>query len=737
MRRALKQSRLVTLVGPGGVGKTRLAIELARSVGEAWPDGVFLSDLSALDGASEVADAVVASLQLPEGGAAQRAVNAWLRDRRVLLLLDNCEHLAESCADFCRACLSKCPVVGILATSREPLGVAGEMRYPLMSLGEDDAMRLFEERARLVAPRFETTPANREVVKQICRKLDAIPLAIELAASRLGMLTEQEIAVQLDREPELLAGGRSGATRHRTMKATIDWSYRLLTEAEALLFRRLAVFRGGFTLEAVSAVCADDRLPNVFEVLSGLVEKSMVVAEKLDDGATRYRFLELQGAFAPDRLGESDELEKFRSRHYEFFVNSLVSHIGDEFHPRTVTLDEVIAIHNWKRRELANVWVALDWAKVNLDDLGLDAAWMFNRFGPTLDTVKLLRWMEGLLDHFPNARLMPSRLRPGEDTLFRAHAEAARNCFLSGIYEGALAHAAFNVELAHLQDDDAWRQRRVAALNQRALALRCLGRFDEARPELDEAMQLAFGTGNPNLVDAALRNMADLAFAEGRFDEARRIQTNRFASSEPIGPGTKAWRMVATAALDLECGDLDEVQPKLAEAFSIARVHKGPYLLLDILAVFMRLVSLRGQHQLAIRLAAAHERGNEAVGGQDEPYSRELMRRCIELSRASLGPKKSDEAWKQGWAMEVDQAIAHALEEQRISDTVSTAPLSRREVSVARLIATGVTNREIADKLFLSERTVEGHLDRIRNKLNIRSRAELATWAAEHGLHDS
>src|SRR6202521_5638176 len=310
LKAMLGDSRLVTIIGTGGAGKTRLAAELTRSGVGRWPDGIWWIDLA---GADDVLGSVIANAELPGRGHPIDIVTSWLAPRRALLVLDNCEHLIAESADFCHSALERCPELTILATSREALGVPGEARWPLTSLAETEAL--------------------------------------EVASPRLDMMSERELLQNLDDRFRVLdSGARTAPERQQTMAATIDWSHRLLSEDEARLFRRLAVFQGGFTIEAAQAVCAEagDRS---LGLLSGLVKKSMVVAERLHDGSTRYRLLESHHDFAGERLKESGELDAVQARHYDYFSS-----------------------RRWEPVESANFWHAVSWARDNAGDHGLGLA---------------------------------------------------------------------------------------------------------------------------------------------------------------------------------------------------------------------------------------------------------------------------------------------------------------------------------------------------------------------------
>src|SRR5438874_4520679 len=315
----VRSARIVTLTGTGGAGKCRLAVEVAGATRDAWPDGVWWVALAA---ESDVGAAVVANLELPGRGSPRQVASSWLASRRALLILDNCEHLVAECASFSNALLERCPTLTILATSREPLGVPGEVRWPVSSLGDPDALHLFEARAGLVLPDFKVAQPNRETVSAICERLDRLPLAIEMAAARLDLMSERELLVNLnDRFRVLASGARTVPERQQTMAAAIDWSHRLLKANEAAMVQRLAVFQGGFTFDAAQAVCSGHEAGGILGSLGALVQKSMVVAERLDDGSTRYRLLESHHAYALEKLQQSGDVDDLQRRHYEYFLS--------------------------------------------------------------------------------------------------------------------------------------------------------------------------------------------------------------------------------------------------------------------------------------------------------------------------------------------------------------------------------------------------------------------------------
>jgi predicted ATPase/class 3 adenylate cyclase len=317
----LPHRRLVTITGPGGVGKTRMALEGAALAADQFRDGVWMVELAPVAEPSSVALAVASTLSIqPQGDVSVvETIAAWLRGRRLLLVLDNCEHVLAAVRDLATAIVSRCPTVTVLATSREPLGVAGERVFPLAGLGTADAVDLFFDRASAVDDTVNLSGEDLGAVAAICEDLDGIPLAIELAAARLRSLTPTEVLQRLGDQLRLLhSTGHTLSERHRTLRATVDWSYQLLTGDERLLFDRLSLFAGSFDVSAVEAICAGPPLDDagVFDLVASLVEKSMVVADRGADG-TRYRLLETLRQFAAEHLDQAvDELRQGHLNHY-------------------------------------------------------------------------------------------------------------------------------------------------------------------------------------------------------------------------------------------------------------------------------------------------------------------------------------------------------------------------------------------------------------------------------------
>ena len=380
----VKGVQLVTLTGPGGVGKTRLAIQTTLDLVGKYPDGIWLIDFAPLSDPLLVPQTVADTLGLSESRAPLTLTNliTYLRPKRILLLFDNCEHLIDACAHLSAAILQTCPGVSILATSREPLGIAGEISFlvdplpvpdPDISLPPDkladyEAVSLFIERARVVLPEFSMTTGNSSAVVDVCRRLDGLPLAIELAAARVKMLTVMEIAARLDDSIHLLGhANRTALPRAQTLQACIDWSYTLLSAEERRLLNRLAVFVGGWTLEAAEEVCAQGQIKSsdVFSLLAQLVEKSLVVVDRRQFNKVRYRFLETIYRFALEKLHASGEITTLKDMHLAYFLK-----IAEK---RASILPERDRIE-WTNRidaEHDNLRAALEWSLTDRVDSSL------------------------------------------------------------------------------------------------------------------------------------------------------------------------------------------------------------------------------------------------------------------------------------------------------------------------------------------------------------------------------
>ena len=564
----LATTRLLSLTGTGGVGKTRLARELARSVVDRFPDGVWSVELAPLREARLVARAVAVVLDVGEtpGRPLLAALVSALRARRMLLVLDNCEHLLDGCASVVGAMLAGCPDVRVLVTSRQSLGITGELNWRVPSLasptaldtdpaqlGRHDAVRLFLDRASAVDPTFALTGRNARAVAQLCRRLDGIPLALELAAARLNALGVEQLAARLDRRFTLLSSGsRTAPPRHQTLRATIDWSYDLLDSLERLLFRRLSVFVGGWTLEAAEAVGAGERIDasNVLDLLARLVDKSLVLAEEQPDGGRRYRMLETLREYARERLEASGALgavEECHARYYLCLTNGLEPELASG--RRDAALATLEAEHDNLRR-------ALGWCRDGdgrAVAVGLTIAWNLFWFwylrGYLLEG---FRWAEALLARSsgvaPDIRALAlsgaGRMAwlLGEDAAARLRLRECAALWREIGDERGLANALIVLGMETEEPSEAWSQLTQGEATFRAdgdkwglaLALRLQGLWafqhgdeETARARMEEGLALSRQVGDRWFIAQTLnhlgdlaRRQADYARAEARYEES-------------------------------------------------------------------------------------------------------------------------------------------------------------------------------------------------------------------------
>jgi predicted ATPase/DNA-binding CsgD family transcriptional regulator len=723
LKRMLGTARMVTLIGTGGAGKSRLASELAKANLSQWPDGAWWVELEA---ATDVAGAVLATLELPGQGPAKDVVASWLAGKKALLVLDNCEQLVAECAAFAHAALERCPGLTILATSREALGVSGEVRWPVSSLRDADAVQLFEARARLVSPTFKLASTAHGPVSQICERLDGLPLAIEMAAARIDVMSEQELLTNLnDRFRLLTSGTRSAPLRQQTMAAAIDWSHRLLTDDEVRLFRRLSVFQGGFTSDGAQTVCADEHDTNLMGLLGGLVQKSMVMADRVDDGSTRFRLLESHHAYAHQRLLEADELQLLSKRHYEYFAGRLASVTTSWTGPRPEGGAPGAAAQKWKARESANLWSALAWARDNADDRGLSLALEVADFefsDHARATAVLLDLLSG------SAQTRNEALRA------KAYNLAARLVARQGDKEKGLALADASVALARKVSDP---ELTAYILNGAGMVYYARRELDAAASLCDEAIALLEGSSNHRLAIEIKNSQGLLAIERGDHATARDIlaevvEHSRSEGDEPI----MARHLESLANAQLGLGDVAGAAASWAESLSVYRDINDPFGTIWCLGGLALVASQRADHERAVRLAGVVDRMSREWSLSTSSLRSNQLEDARRQASTKLGARKAEGAWNDGQTMSPTRALEYALGADRPAAEAgaNVGPLSRREREVASMVAAGMTNREIGERLFIAERTAEGHVERIRNKLGFRSRTEVAAWAVEHGL---
>lgn len=749
IKRLLAATRLLTITGAGGAGKTRLALQVASELVEQFSDGVWWVELGPLFDATLVPRTVAATLGVPEQPERPilQTLKGYLQDTHLLLILDNCEHLIGAAAELAETLLRACPAIRIFATSREALGIAGETawRAPSLSapaLGEPasverlrayEAVQLFEARAAAVRTEFHVTAENAAAVAQICRRLDGIPLAIELAAARIRVLPVEQLVAKLDDRFRLLTGGsRTALPRQQTLRAAMDWSYDLLSEPERALLRRLSVFAGGWTLDAAETICAGSGIesPDVLDLLTHLVDKSLVVVEPPREEA-RYRLLETVRQFARDRLVESGETAEVRGRHRDWFLALAERHLP-RYEPYVSDPDVLERID----RDYENLRAALEWSAT--EEAGAQAA---------------LRLASALAPFWHNRGYYAEGRRWLDSALARGHEAppAARTQALGGAatlawrqaeYEPAWQFAEQAVALARRQGD-----KEATAHGLMMLGLVVLRRdqdFPRATALFEEALTLARGRGDHKQIGLVLAQLGATARHQGEYDRAAAFVEESLAEFKAVSAlGQIGYALRLLGHVRLAQGDLDGAAALYTDSLRFRGVPS--FVRIECLEGLAGVAAGRGQHQRAARLFGAADAMRETIGFPRPTPDRDHYERRVAVVRAVLGDAVFGTAVTQGRMMGLDDAVEYAMADpcverrERAGMEAGTAakdqgPLTAREREVAALVSRGLTNREIATTLVISERTADAHVQNILNKLGFGSRAQIAAWAVEHGL---
>jgi predicted ATPase/DNA-binding CsgD family transcriptional regulator len=744
VRRLLAGSRLVTLTGVGGVGKTRLALRAAAGLRRAFRDGVWLVQLDQLRDPALVAQAVAGSVGLQDraGYAPAAALAEYLAGRQLLLVLDNCEHLVDEAAKLADLLLRAAGGLRVLATSRESLDIAGEtvlavsplpVPEPGRSLSVAELARfpaagLFAERAAQVVPGFALTEANAAAVAGICRRLEGLPLAIELAAARLPVLSPEQIDARLgDRLGLLTSGTRTQPARQQTLRASVEWSYELCSRAERLLWARLSVFAGGFELDAAEGICADHRLPadQVLDLLAALAGKSILTAAHRQ-GVARYRLPETLREYGQERLHEAGEYIALRRRHRDWHER-LARRVD------TGWLSPQIA--GWTARlfrEHANVAAAQDFcqAEPGEAEAGLRIAlhvWLF------------YYWNAGRVSE-GRYRLGQALARAREPTVWRARGLLLAS-FLAAVSgdRGAVPPLLEQgTSLAGQLNDPA-----TSAFAAWVAGHVCLfaGDLPQAIAHCEDGLAIlpaatARGRQRAHLL-ICLANAAGLAGDEERAVACHReLAAMTEAGSEAIRGAYCAYSLWTLGAAAWRRGDLDRATGLEQQSLRLHRDDRmGTTFCLEALAW---IAASRHQYERAAVLLGAATGlwqfmgttldGNQHVAG----YHRD----CQRQARHALGETAFQAAYQRGLELPAAEAAAYALQQPPKTPPETPpaparygpAPLTSRELQVARLIAGGRSNKQIAAELVISQRTAENHVEHILAKLGFTSRAQVAAW---------
>jgi len=738
----LAGSRLVTLTGIGGVGKTRLAMHVATAVQRDYADGVRLVELGELHDASSLLDAVAAAVGLRNHSARplREVLLEFLAPREVLVVLDNCEHVIDAVAELVELLLRACPGVRILATSREPLVIGGEavLRVPPLAVPDPerppsmrelpryDAVKLFAERAAAAVAGFALTEDNAVVVAGICHRLDGLPLPIELAAARMRALSPEQILNRLtDRYTLLTRGSRGVPTRQQTLRWCIDWSFELCTAVEQRVWGRVAVFAGSFDLDAAEQVCGEGLAAGeLLDTLTSLVEKSILIREA-DGPVVRFRMLETLREYGVEKLTQAGEDVVLRRRHRDWYEALALESEAEWISARQ--LDWIARL----KRELPNLREALEFSIDDDPAAGMrTAAALFMFWGTQGLYNEGRRWYDQLL----------ARHR-GPPTLERARVLYCASVMAS--VQGDLDTGSTLLEEGRTlaaQTTDPLIRAFVSAAEGTLGVLS--GDLERARSHLDSALAVFSERGDRAFEMDVLISLGTAYGLSGLTEQAIECHERALAITETHGE--KVYRAHGLWNLGIvlwQRGDADRAVQLFEESLELSRQVRNPRL---VASSFEALAWISVDQHDALRAAVLMGAAvglAEAVGSpaiihsnlvvHQEKYSRK--------ARQALGDTAFRAARRQGEQFGFDAAIAYALHEQppadSARDTDASPRLTKRERQVADLIGEGLTNQAIARRLVISPRTAQGHVEHILAKLGFTSRAQVAAWVVEQ-THD-
>jgi len=659
----LARSRLVTLFGTGGLGKTRLSLQVAADVLDAYSDGAWLVELAPLRDARLVPQAVASALGVVEeaGRPVVEALEKFVADRRLLIVLDNCEHLVQACAEIAARLLRASSHVKIIASSREPLRIGGEATYPVPALAVPDdggritvpalmafeSAHLFAERAAAARSTFRVTPENAAAVAGICRQLDGIPLALELAAARVRTMSVDDIVARLDDRFRLLRGGdRTASLRQQTLRASIDWSYDLLSEPERTLLARLAVFAGGFTLDAAEAVGAADEAEadDVVDLLGALIEKSLV---ELDPSGERYRLLETVRQYAHERLSERADAAETGDRHLRFYVAMAEAAsprlTGPEQRLWLARLDaereNLLAAHAWCDHSTAGAEAGLRLAfalKLYLINRGLLA--LLYRL-----TVEALKREGAAVRALPRCRAL--------------HTAGQLDCFMAR-YDEALVYLTESLAIAREIGD---RGRVSAVLDALAMASLGCGNVEAARGYLEEAIATTRELGNKRGLAAALNGLAQLHRVQGALDAAEPLYLDALALARELGDREIIGVVLLNLAMvSIGRGARERVPGMLLEVLAIAEENGSKPAGQGALEVSAGLAAASGEWAQAARMFGAADAHMMSTGIHRDPTDEAFLAPLMDATQRALGAQVYRDASEGGRSLAYADAIGEA-----------------------------------------------------------------------------
>lgn len=778
IKRVLPRVRMLTLTGTGGCGKTRLALRAAADLAQTFPDGAWLVQLAPLSDSALVPRAVATVLGVhgTPGRPLLATLAAALASCHLLLVLDNCEHVVGACARLAETLLRSSPHLRILATSREPLRISGEVTrqvpplalpaggptFSPVSLAQVESVALFLDRAQARQPDFALTPHNALVVAAICRHLEGLPLGIELAAARIGTLTPEQIANRLDDSLRLLGGGSRTVPRHETLRATLDWSYALLSDAESKLFRRLSVFAGGFSLEAAESICCGEGFEraDILSLFATLVEKSLVET-LLQPGVERYRLLEPIRQYGWARLTEHEQAEAIQRRYACYFLK-----LVKVAEPKLMSGERGPWLERLAMDE-DNIRAALAWTRSRTDtedvELGLYLTgallwfWVFRG-----EVSEGLEWAEALLSrgheaaHAARASALhtagelawllgqsaQARTRLEESAaLYRAIGDKRGLAYtlqvLPLLLDQPTAGAAATESLMLFEEvGDAW----GAAHATMTLSMLSSGGDDGHVAQMGMEASLARwrAVGDEWGMAQALNILGDLARSQGNIADATAHYQESLALLRRQGmTGTIPSLLHNLGYLALRGDDARRALGLFRESLSLFRSqgdHRG---IAECLAGLAGVLAALKQPQRAARLLGAAEAQFEVSGAATSRANLSDSARTLTMVRAGMDESALAAEWATGRALSLEQAITEALAAApagQLFDGAEGFDLTSRELEVAMLVAQGLTNRQIGATLVITEGTARLHVKHILRKLGFTSRAQIAGWVVARGL---
>ena len=748
VKRLLATTRLLTLTGSGGAGKTRLALRAAAEMARGFPDGAWLVPLGSIHDPMLVTQAVFSALRVHDlsAGLSLSSLTQYLAGKRLLLVLDNCEHLLDGCATLASTLIASCPDLHVLATSRQALAVAGEVRMvvppmslpaegakdPVQRLASSDAVWLLSERAAAVDPGFTINADNAAAVLRLCQRLDGIPLALELAAVRLGSLSLDQLNHGLASELSILGSANRGAeARQQTLEATIGWSYRLLGEQERLLWARLSVFAGGFEQDAVIEVCSGPPLPagQITDLLGTLVDKSIVQRQLNNNRAPRYWLLETLRQYGWQRLREHDDQTVMQKRHFDW-IRALgkMAGTGDSRQAEMFTR---------MSREQDNLWAALDFCSRQPGEVEavaelaqhLVAYWMSH--GPYGDVRRVLNSLTELApeNSVPRARLLwvaafMAISQNDYDACAALSAESLRigtevrdvEVVTWSLIMGAIPH---------------WVRGDTAGAAERVESAVSLARLMRIQPvDLD-----------------VMNTLCGISMATGDLDRAIEAGEQGVAASRNRGElWMRGYLLNYLGQAYWLRGERQRGEALAREAAACKQALDDRLGLATVLETLAWMAAELGQHERTACLLGSAERVRDESSLTLIELFRPQHDQSVSTAVQGIGQRSFDAAFARGRAMTIDESVAFAVDGKQppwpapAARPKSDAALTGRQLDIARLIADDLSNRQIAARLFLSERTVETHITNILNKLGLNSRTQISRWltalsqpGADHG----